>query len=157
MLQRKQSLFLLLAGLLAFSTWLFPVAEYESASGLHTLRTYGLFTADGAEVNEVALRIPFGVLLSVIGAGALACILLYGNRPRQMRFIRGTYLLMLAVIAFLFITDNSVQSYLAQGGGAEGHYGLSFYIPLVVIVLLFLAERAVKADEALVRSMDRLR
>ena len=73
MLQRKQSLFLLLAGLLAFSTWLFPVAEYESASGLHTLRTYGLFTADGAEVNEVALRIPFGVLLSVIGAGAPAC------------------------------------------------------------------------------------
>lgn len=157
MLQRKQSLFLLLAALLLASTWLFPIATYTRADSAFLLRSTGLFTAEGVPVSDVELKVPFHLVLSVLAAGMLVAIFLYGDRPRQMRFVRGTYLLMLAVIAFMFIVDRSVTSYLEQGGTVETHYGLTFVLPIVALVLAFLAERSIKADETLVRSMDRLR
>ncbi|MEZ4756702.1 MAG: DUF4293 domain-containing protein [Flavobacteriales bacterium] len=157
MLQRKQSLFLLLAALLLGATWLFPIATYQRAGAGFELRSTGLFTAEGVPVSDVELKVPFHLVLSVLALGMVAAIFLYGDRPRQMRIVRGTYLLMLAVIAFMFIVDRSVTSYLAQAGGVETTYGLTFVLPIVALVLAFLAERAIKADEALVRSMDRLR
>ena len=157
MIQRKQSIFLLLAALLAAATWLFPMATYERAGEVVQLSTRGLHLPDGSLDPEADLKIPFAILHSVLAVALLVSIFLYGNRPRQRRVVRGTYMLVLALIAFQFITENSARAYMAQGGPMEAHYGLSFYLPLVVLVLTFLAERAIKADEDLVRSMDRLR
>ena len=97
---------------------------------------------------------PFSILLSLLALALVIAIFMYKNRPRQMRFVRGSYLLMLAIIAFMFITDNSVGAYLE---GAERTFGLSFVMPLVALVLTVMAERGIRADEKLVRSMDRLR
>jgi uncharacterized membrane protein (UPF0182 family) len=157
MLQRKQSLFLLLAALLLGATWLFPIATYQRGDAGFQLRSTGLFTTEGVPVTDVELKVPFHLVLTVLAVGMVVAIFLYGNRPRQMRIVRGTYLLMLAVIAFMFIVDRSVTSYLAQGGAVETRYGLTFVLPVVALVLAFLAERAIRADENLVRSMDRLR
>lgn len=157
MWQRKQTIFLALAALLALATWAFPVATYERAEEQFTFRTNGLFNGSGALVEEVGLKVPFHIVLTVIAVALVACIFLYGNRPRQVRFVRGTYLITLAVIAFLFITDNSIQSYLEPGGPVLNHYGASFFFPLGTLILSFLAERAIRADEELVRSADRLR
>ncbi|HNR54473.1 MAG TPA: DUF4293 domain-containing protein [Flavobacteriales bacterium] len=158
MWQRKQTIYLVVAALMALATWLFPVVSYEHAGDQFIFRTTGFFNAEGTEVVDVDLKLPFSVLLTVIGVALLGCILLYKNRPRQMRFVRGTYIVTLAVIAFLFITDNSLQSYLGRNGGlVSGTYGAGFYLPLGTLILSFLAERAIRADEALVRSTERLR
>lgn len=157
MWQRKQTIFLLLAALLAFATWAFPVASYEQAEASYVFRTTGLYDGAGSAVEDVGLKVPFHTVLTLIGAALVAFIFFYGNRPRQIRFVRGTYLLTLATIAFLFITDNSIQSYLEPRGAVVGHYGASFFLPLGTLLFSFLAERAIKADEELVRSADRLR
>jgi hypothetical protein len=157
MLQRKQTLFLLLASMLLMATWLFPIATYERAGSSFQLRSSGLFTAEGMPVSDVELKVPFHLVLSVLAAGMVVAIFLFRNRPRQMRFVRGTYLLLLAVIAFQFIVDRSVTGYLAQGGTVKTQYGITFVLPIAALVLAFLAERAIRADEELVRSMDRLR
>ena len=157
MWQRKQSIFLFMAALLSFATWLFPVVTYERASDAFSFCTTGLFTQDGATVADVGVKVPFAIVLTVLGVALLAIILLFKDRPRQVRFLRGTYLVMLGVIAFLFITDNSIEGYLEQGGTVVSHYGASFFLPLGVLLFAFLAERAIKADEALVKSADRLR
>ena len=154
MIQRKQTLFLLLAALLVLSTWLFPIASYQSTAEIYELMTYGLYTADGIKVKDADLKMPFSILLSLLVLALVIAIFMYKNRPRQMRFVRGSYLLMLAIIAFMFITDNSVGAYLE---GAERTFGLSFVMPLVALVLTVMAERGIRADEKLVRSMDRLR
>jgi multisubunit Na+/H+ antiporter MnhB subunit len=157
MWQRKQTVFLVLAALLAMATWAFPVATYERAQDHFTFRTNGLFDAGGKAIEEVGLKVPFHIVLTVIGVALLACVLLYANRPRQIRFVRGTYLITLATIAFLFITDNSIHTFLEPGGAVVNHYGVSFFLPLGTLIFSFLAERAIRADEALVRSADRLR
>ena len=157
MIQRKQSLFLLLAALLAFATWLFPIATHHRDDGTFTFKTIGLYAEDGVEVADVGLKIPFAALLTVIGAGMVFCIFLYNNRTRQMRFVRAVILLSLSMSAAMFITDNSIKAYLKVDHVLESTYGLSFYMPLVMIVLSIMAERSIKADDALVRSADRLR
>jgi len=157
MIQRKQTLFLALAALLSFTTWLFPVSTYERGGDTYVFMTSGLVGPDGVVVEDPEMKVPFHIILTILGAALAVSIFLYSNRLRQMRLVRGTYLITLAVIAFTFITDNSIRTFLSGVGPVEHSYGLSYFIPLLVLVLAFLAQRAIKADEDLVKSMDRLR
>ena len=157
MWQRKQSFLLVLAAILAFSTWLFPIATFTAADGVHKLRTYGLFMPDGTEDPVASPVLPYGVLHSVLGFALLIAIFLYGNRPRQARVVRSLWLLHLPVLVFQYITSNSTLAYLAQQSAIDRSYGITFFIPLVGMALVYFAERAIRSDEALVRSVDRLR
>jgi hypothetical protein len=157
MIQRKQSVFLALAALLAAATWLFPVSTTTNDRAQVVFMTYGLVASDGEALDEAAIKIPFHILLSVVAIALAVSIFLFRNRPRQIRVVRGTYIIVLAVIAFLFISDRSVQAYMAGSGTFDHTYGISFIAPVIVLILAVLAERAIKADEELVRSMDRLR
>ena len=157
MLLRKQSLFLLAAGILALITWGFPVVTYHQAHEAFVFRTTGLYGANGVALEHIVMKVPFSIILTILGLALLVSITFYRNRPRQMRFVRGTYLLLLAMVAFLFITDNSVQAYLEVDGEVERHFGLSFFAPVVALILAFMAERAIRSDEVLIRSVDRLR
>lgn len=147
----------MLAALLALSTWLFPIATYQTAGESYKLMTHGLYTHDDVPVPDASPKVPFSIILSIIGAALVVAIFMYSNRLRQMRFVRGTYLLILGVIAFMFISDNSIRSYLGTDAQVDHSYGLSFIMPLIALILTFMADRGIKADEALVRSMDRLR
>jgi hypothetical protein len=157
MIQRKQTLFLAVAAVLSWLTWAFPVATYIVGGESFVLWSWGLAAADGTPVEDASMKVPVHVLLSVLGAALLATVFLYRNRPRQMRIVRVTYLMALGAQAVLFITDNAVQAWLSQKGTFVHGYGASFFLPMAVVVLAFLAERGIRADEALVRSMDRLR
>lgn len=158
MWQRKQTLFLVLAALSAVATWWFPVATYLRGQEVYLFHTRGLFTADGTEVVDAALKAPFHVLFTVIAVALVGCIFMYRNRVRQARFVRSTYLVTLGTIAFLFITDNSIATYLELATvKVIDSYGVSFFLPMITLVFSLAAERAIKSDEALVRSTDRLR
>lgn len=157
MIQRKQSIYLALAALLAAATWFYPVSTTANERGEVIFMTYGLATSQGESLEEAAVKIPFHVLLSVVGLALVVSIFLHGNRPRQIRVVRGTYLIVIAAIAFLFISDRSVQAYMAGSGPMVHSYGPSFVLPLIILILAVLAERSIKADEELVRSTDRLR
>ncbi|MCW5897810.1 MAG: DUF4293 domain-containing protein [Flavobacteriales bacterium] len=157
MLQRVQSLFLALAALAAIATWWFPVMAYSAGGGGYVFRTAGLLGPAGEPVEEAAFRLPFQWVLTALAAVLLVTIFLYGDRKRQLRVLRGSYLLTLLVIAFLFITDRSLRGWLGTMGPVEAHFGIAFFLPFATLLLTFLAERAIRRDEELVRSADRLR
>jgi len=160
MLQRKQSLFLALAALLLLSSFLFPVATYQVKGEVYSFRLTGLVDAAGVPVEEATVRMPFHLVMPVLAAVFIVGIFLYRNRPRQIRLVRGASLMVMVLTAFLFITDNSVQAYLKDMAGAtevQAGYGLAFILPPIALILALLAVRAIKADEELVRSADRLR
>jgi formate hydrogenlyase subunit 3/multisubunit Na+/H+ antiporter MnhD subunit len=157
MLQRKQTLFLLLAAICGALTFLFPVETFTRGDQTYFFRTTGLFMADGTAVVDAALKVPFFIVIGFLAAVLVVAIFLYRNRQRQITVVRAMSLLLVAVAVFLFITGNSVKAYLEQGGRVEEHFGVSAILPLVMVVLVFLAERGIRKDEALVRSADRLR
>lgn len=157
MLQRKQTLFLLLAALCGVLTFLFPVDTFTRGTQVMVFRTYGIFNAEGIPMTDGTMKVPLAILLGALSAMLVVIALLYRNRPRQLRLARLAALLLLAVQAAVFITDNSLRAYLGQEGRVEHSYGVSFFLPIVMIVLVMLAANGIKKDEELVKSMDRLR
>lgn len=157
MLQRKQTIFLLIAALCGVLTFFFPVTTYLRGDQAFIFRTSGLFMADGTSVVDATPKVPFDIILGFLSAALFAAIFFYTNRPRQITFVRSAYILLLAVVAFLFITDTSITTYLEQGARLQKHFGPSALLPIGMVVFAFFAERGIRKDEALVKSMERLR
>lgn len=156
MIQRIQSLHLLLAALCSAATWFLPVRTWTGDACL-VFRTHGLLTCDGALVADAGLPIPFQLLHSVIAALLVAAIFLFRNRPRQARVVRGLWLFAMAATVLQFISCNSIDAWLREGQGTSGAYGPAFFLPIGTMLFAILAERAIRKDEELVRSADRLR
>ena len=157
MLQRKQTLFLLLAALCGMLTFLFPVDTFSRGAQVTVFRTYGIFNAQGVPMADGTMKVPLAVLLGALSAMLVVIALLYCNRPRQLRLARMAALLLVAVQAALFITDNSLRAYLGREGRVEHSYGVSFFLPMVMVLLVMLAASGIRKDEELVKGMDRLR
>ncbi len=157
MIQRKQTLFLAIAALLCAATWLFPISSYQRGEESYVFVTHGFIAPDGLVLEDPMPIVPMHILNSILALAFVVAIFLYGNRKRQMRVISGMYILMLAVIAGTFIIDNSFKAYLSSDGAVVQSHGASYFLPLVALVFAVLAHRAIKADEDLVKSMDRLR
>lgn len=157
MLQRVQSIFLFAAAACAGATWLFPVRSWSMGSSEVVFRTYGLFNHEGVEVVDASLPVPFHLVHSVLAVALLVTIFLYGSRPRQARVVRGTWIIGLLAGVMQYISCNSIDAWLAEGAKSDAAFGVSFFLPLGTLVFAILAERAIRKDEALVRSADRLR
>lgn len=147
MIQRIQSIFLLLAALSAFGLFALPFASTDSAAPNSDYFTDALFTIQ----DSIGLLALFG------GAGllAIASIFLYKNRKTQLLAVRFSIIfniigLILALI--LFYNDSDA---IADEVGVNDELGL--YLPIAFIIFALLAQRYIGKDEKLVRSMDRLR
>ncbi len=158
MLQRIQSVFLVVAAICAGLLFVLPLARYQRADQQQfTLTLTGLVTADATEVQDVALKLQPHLLCVLLVVLLLVTVFFFKNRPRQVRLVRFAYLLAVLLAVALWITHTSVQAYLEQNGRAGEQLLPGFFLPFAAIVFGVLAERAIKKDEALVRSADRLR
>jgi len=151
MIQRIQTIYLLLASIAMGGTFFLPLA---TASGdTATLAATGdNFFADGvywAKESPAA----FGAL--ILAVAVLAAIFLYKNRPKQMQFA-GLALIAVFVMIVLFA---ALGYYYAQRlpEGSTAQLATGSALPFIAMPLLYLAYRSIKKDEELVRSSDRLR
>lgn len=139
MIQRIQSIYLAIATVLQGLLFAFPFASAEK-------------TTEGAFIDgELDLYDNGGLLtLSIIGILVAAfCIFLYNNRPLQMKISMAGILLSIAQLA--------VAAYFAFGTGVSTAIGIGFFLPILTVILYFLAYRGIKSDEDLVKSSNRLR
>ena len=142
MIQRIQSIFLLLGAGASFGTLATPFANAEQA-------TASSIFAD--QVYNVQDNIILLVLFAVAGALAVASIFLYANRITQMRLAMIALVVNLAGLAF------AVIYMLQQVNFASIAISIGIFLPLIAVIFLWLAHRNIRKDEKLVRSMDRLR
>lgn len=136
MIQRIQTIYLLIVTILAAICCFVPS-----------------FHVNGEAIDFVAL-LPLSILSAVVPVVAFATIFLYKRRVLQMRISSFNIVLMLFQIAIL------VYQYITIGKlSADAAVSLSITdsFPLINIILTYLAIRETGKDEALVRSLDRLR
>ena len=136
MIQRIQSVYLLLviiiSGALPFFVTLWKDAE-------------------GAAVVALDEPIVFGMY---IGSSALAIIALLAFKNRKLQFVLGRLNIILNFILLgLFV----YQLLITPGESHISEKGVGIFIPIFSIVFLVLANKAIKKDEDLVKSVDRLR
>ncbi|SCC63130.1 protein of unknown function [Chitinophaga costaii] len=146
MIQRIQSLYLLLAAAAGAATWYFPL--------WHATLTNGQL----AEFRAPQSYLVFIVYMVIVALAAI-CIFLYKNRKLQFR---------LTVLDLVLAIGATVLQYVKVGEYATHFQALNTpvvtasylpaaFLPIVIIVLLYLAARGIYKDEKLIKSLDRLR
>ena len=89
------------------------------------------------------------------GAGAaLSIISLLSYKKRQTQFV---YNRLNIILNFILLGLFVYQSLNVSGEASVSEKGIGMFLPIVSIILLVLANKAIKKDEDLVKSADRIR
>lgn len=150
MIQRIQTLFLLIASACMLVAVVTPLAKFILGNELVVFEALGMYK-DGDIVNSTWGLFTVGAISSVL---ALISIFLYKTRMIQIRISIFNIVVMLGFylyFGFLFYKINPESGLQFQG------IGVGIIMPIIAIILTYLAIRKIGADEVLVRSLDRLR
>jgi hypothetical protein len=149
MIQRIQTVYLFIA-LIASSLLFFsiPVAIFQITTPVNVDMSF-FITSKFQNVTTL----PLMILNALVVGLSLAAILLYNKRILQLRVTMFAFLANVIFIIVLFFTADSLQNQL----NIQAAYKFGVFMPLVSLVMLILASKAIKKDEKLVKGTDRLR
>ncbi len=158
MIQRIQSVFLLLAFLAGLALFFFPLAGIYSATSTYLFYIYELRNMVPGEPSMFSLMTVLPLLLINIAATlmALGAVFLYKNRLTQIKVVRFAIFLDIILIGLIFFIYAGI---IEKNLGASPDYldEAGIYFPLIMLIFLILANKFIAKDEKLVRSADRLR
>ncbi|TVZ27278.1 uncharacterized protein DUF4293 [Gillisia sp. Hel_I_86] len=136
MLQRIQTIYLFLAALIS-GVLIFFVSLWSNEAG------------ESIFVEEVL--VAMGLFL---GSAVLSFISIFLFKNRKLQFVLGR----INILLNFFLLGVFVYWSLSVPGEMEiSEKGIGMFIPVLSIVFLVLANKAIKKDEDLVKSVDRLR
>jgi len=104
--------------------------------------------------TEIFARDHFVISLVFYGSGLLAAIAIFLFKNRKNQFVINRLNMILNLFLLGFFVYRSLN---LSGGTSVSEKGIGMLIPVFSIVFLVLANRAIKKDEDLVKSVDRLR
>ncbi|MGB0432158.1 MAG: DUF4293 domain-containing protein [Bacteroidia bacterium] len=163
MIQRIQSVYLFVSAAAVAIMFFLPmyIAQLNGAELQVGITGAELKSEDSIieSVSHIYVPIIAGItmLLSIV------TIFLFNNRPLQTKLARlGTLLYTGLLVALLFLAVDGARAMpnavaLAENNEVMGNYQVGAFLPIVGMVLSFLAGRAIMKDEAKVRSASRLR
>jgi len=141
MIQRIQSIWLLIVAIAAFATY--------------TLTLYIGKPASGTELTFLlADNFLLVILIILLGILAIICIFLFKNRKLQFRL---SVLGVILSLIFVFLEYVKVEDFKKEKSIVSGSYQLGALLPILMVIFFVLAARGIYKDEKLVKSLNRLR
>lgn len=154
MLQRIQTLYLAASFLLLMVMFFVPLAVISLGNGGEFVWKFA--TAFSGETPFMkAIIWPVSIMMIVEAFLVFAAIFLYTNRPLQMRLCLYNMILMVLFYVVFFLVYLFIKPSFEVSVNLRP--ALFFSFPIIAVILHYLAIRAIGKDEALVRSLDRLR
>ena len=138
MIQRIQTVYLLLtsviSGVLIFVFNLWETIKQE------------IFVVDLFSREAITLKvIPFMFFASAL----LALIAIFLFKNRKLQFVFGRIIILIGLLIYLSLN--------LSGEASVSEKGIGMFLPVLAILFIVLANKAIKKDEDLVKSVDRLR
>lgn len=164
MIQRKQSLYLFIAALFAFSylfsSPVFCVLERnsESQESEKLILSYSKTVISSAHNESIEIKDANSYLvwtLIVIGSLSLFSIFLFKQRKLQIRLVVYAMVFDLLLFFLLYYQHKLGMTYFQ--GEALTHWKVFAFLPLILPILHLLALRGVVHDIKLLQAVDRLR
>lgn len=155
MIQRVQSIWLLLATLTLISLLFLPLITKNVTGTEYSIYTNGLHVkANDVSGNAVTLTpfLPLMIANLVIAAICFFNIFAFKSRAAQKRIASVSIVLVLVLAGW-----SSVYGQELPGGLTNASVGSGAILLLLAIVFCALAIRGIRKDEQLLRSADRLR
>ena len=159
MIQRVQSLFLAgvvvcLAAALFFPIWEKMDSESETGAVLKAMHTE-IHIPEEPVKKEQFPTIFLGILAIVGMVIGIVEIFQYRNRLSQMKLGALNSLILAGFLGLSVYFTFRMEKMISIAG--EGTYDMGMYLPAAALIFNLLANRFIRKDEALVRSVDRLR
>ena len=158
MLQRIQTIYIILFCAVIFTASFLPFASivlenqttydfyptgWESQSSLEEFKVYPFYSG-------YLVAVAFGILMLVN----------FKKRQKQLRYGMISYFFILITLVYMFLEVSSSEEILLgrdNNSLQSINYTLSMYLLVACLPIIFLANRAIKKDQKLVSSLDRLR
>lgn len=163
MIQRIQTVFLILATLALAASMAFPIwnkanVERQEKIELSAFKLEHYVVKEGGEkeIIESKSTVYFAVLMILAAVVAAFSVFQFKNRLTQIKLGALNSLL----IAGYLIGSVYLSAYQAEGmldPEQRGNYAFGLFLPMMAIVFNMLANRFIRKDEQLVRSVDRIR
>ncbi|RZK53516.1 MAG: DUF4293 family protein [Pedobacter sp.] len=152
MIQRVQSIWLLLATLTISSFLFIPLVSANVGNATQFITARGLFQIAGTDSKLLEESLPLFISTIAVALICFANIFNFRNRKLQKRISILTIFLILGLSFWC--------SQLAQKLGenlADLNFGIGSFLPIIAAIFCFLSIRGINNDEKLIRSADRLR
>lgn len=151
MIQRVQTLWLILAAVLMVITAFLPVARLIPDDIDQSLIIYnGVITGGACRLSALVLLFPS--LLSLAFLADVYCIFKFTDRKKQLRLCSSVMF-----ILFLWYVSYFSLLHIFAAVDMQVSYSLNALIPFLAMVCVFLAKRRIRYDDELIRSVDRIR
>jgi len=154
MIQRIQSVYLLVVTILSVIVLFSPVSFIATSSTVFDLSYKGITSTPPLDALQLNTW-PLTLIAALIPLIAFSSIFLYKKRKLQVRLNIINFLLIdvfyVVMLAFMWLADTRL------GLPSRWGYHLAASLPAINMVFTFLAIRSIQKDEKLVRSLDRLR
>jgi hypothetical protein len=144
MIQRIQSLYLLVSSLI--SGGLIFLFSFWTDNNSNSIKILDTLNSDSILIKTIGISFFASALLS------LYTIFVFKDRKKQFVLGRINILINFYLLGVLLF-----QSLNVPGELASSEKGIGIFTPVIVVILLVMANKAIKKDEDLVKSVDRLR
>lgn len=154
MIQRIQTLFLLVAAIFGILTFFTPFWSYSGIDFVYTFDAMGVKLSSGTPQVLYVSTLPIIVLLALSIVMNFVTIFYYKNRLIQLKINSFNMFFTLIIIGTIFLW---VPYMIKESISAEEKWGYGLLLPVVSFVFLILANIFIRKDEKLVKAADRLR
>jgi amino acid transporter len=158
MIQRIQTLYLSLAFIAIALLFAFPLAQFFAEKGAYVFSITGLKNMVPGDPDAFSPMIFLPLIIVAVGIAILDLftIFQYKNRSFQVKLTNiGVLAAIALILGIFFIYIPMIEKKINIVPDYRKAFGI--YLPLVALVFMVMANRAIKRDEKLVRSADRLR
>jgi hypothetical protein len=147
MIQRIQTVYIFIAALLTGLLLKLDFAELAVKGELYIFNANGIISDDQVLFNGL----PILGFIGLITLLHLIIIFLFKKRILQIRILGFTMVLLLGLVGVM------LYFLYAAFEGAEVVFKIPIVFPVIAFILDYLAIRAIGKDEALIRSLNRIR
>ena len=147
MIQRIQTVYLLISAFIVALLSKLKLADLVVNDQIYSLISTGIYNGETRIYNGLAILI----LITIITLIQLGAIFQYKRRILQIRMLVFSIILLLGLFGMIFFF-----TYIGFEE-VKASFKIPVAFPLVAIILDYLAIRAIGKDEALIRSLNRIR
>ena len=159
MIQRIQSIFLLIVSVTMVSMLFFQMWQISLESENRNIILTPIYSLDKTEGQDVIMTtFPYtiiGIIALLSGIVALVEIFKYKNRLTQIKLgALNALLISASLVVSMYLIFDAQKPFAPEN---YGEYKIGIYLPVIALVFNLLANRFIRRDEKLVRSVDRIR
>lgn len=157
MIQRIQSLYLLIVALLMATLLFVPLGAFIGSSEEFVITAWGISSLSAPEAGKIVTSPQMAILIIIAGLVPLVTIFLYKKRFLQLRLCVVEIVLLIGVQIYIAMYVLRANNFVSELENASMRFSVADILPIIGIILVCLAFRGVSKDIALLKSLDRIR